>query len=179
MTTTIDERAALYEKARTALRALGTVLLMVVEKTRGQLAAEARLALLYSLCPLSTPAEIALVLAWASDIDLQVSNWRDVMVPRESEATTALDRIRATGEFLRTYHQVVDAQGSTEDEQAVLRVMALLGEREKTFSDRVDDEDEKFEEEVIQPTVEAAGAAVAALTELADMLVAKLTEAES
>jgi hypothetical protein len=175
MTTTTDP----IVKARAALRALGTVLLMVVEKTRGQLMAEARLALLYSLCPFSTPAEIALVLAWASDIDLQVSNWRDVMLPRKSEATTELDQIRETSRYLQSFHQVVDAQGSSEDEQRVLRVMELLDAREKTFGERVDSEDEKFDEEVIQPAVEAAGAAVEALVELTDMLVARLTEGES
>jgi hypothetical protein len=64
-------------RARASLRELGRVLRRTEELSRGELAAEARLAWLYSLHPLHDPEQLAETLRFVSELECQVDNWSD------------------------------------------------------------------------------------------------------
>ncbi len=169
--TTQLESVVLHDRQRLAAEIDGKLLalgraLRHAEETTGELGYEARAAWIMVHKRVVMPE----ILLFVQSIDERVHNWREAFNPYETRATKDYDRAERARQWLEEFHAVVDAQESSDAEQAVLLTMALIRKRYESKPEKTkrETEEEEFWKTVVEPCQKAVDELRSALFALVD-----------
>jgi hypothetical protein len=178
-TRTIIELEQKEYDARAALRAMGAKVLALSEGSGGELAVEARRALMLARMPLDSPASVERALELAGGCASFVDNWGDcARHGRESPEEASRRFSEASGSCRLLAAAFADRKAKAASHVGLSLLAAAhilddhaqeLGAKEESERDRLDRE---FDEGLLDPAREASAMAVSALCALADALIA-------